>query len=144
VMAELVNVVAFRVIGNDTSVMLSARNGQLQLNAYEPLEAMAILESQRLLMNTMRAFRVKCIDGITVNRATQEANIERTVGIVTALNPVIGYEAATDLAKKAYDSGKGILEVIREEGILTEAQIEELLDPASLTGLDKSHYKQSH
>lgn len=141
VMAELVNLVAFRVIGNDTSVMLSARNGQLQLNAYEPLEAMAVLESQRLLTNTMRAFREKCIDGITVNRATQEANIERTVGIVTALNPVIGYEAATELARKAYASGKGIIEVIREEGILSEDQIEELLDPASLTGLDKSRYR---
>jgi aspartate ammonia-lyase len=141
VMAELVNLVAFRVIGNDTAVMLSARNGQLQLNAYEPLEAMAILESQRLLTNTMRAFREKCIEGITVNRATQQANIERTVGIVTALNPVIGYEAATELARKAYSSGKGILEVIREEGTLTEEQIEELLDPASLTGLDKNRHQ---
>jgi aspartate ammonia-lyase len=141
VMAELVNLVAFRVIGNDTSVMLSAKAGQLQLNAYEPLEAMAVLESQRLLTNTMRAFREKCVDGITVNEATLEANIERTVGIVTALNPVIGYDRATELAKEAYASDKGILEVIREQGVLTEEQIEEILDPANLTGLDKRNYK---
>ena len=114
VMAELVNVVAFRVIGNDTSVMLSAKAGQLQLNAYEPLEAMAILDSQRLMTNTMRTRREKCVDGITVNEATLVTNIERTVGIVTALNPVIGYEAATELAREAYASDKGILEGIRE------------------------------
>ena len=141
VMAELVNLVAFRVIGNDTSVMLSAKAGQLQLNAYEPLEAMAIIESQRLMTNTMRAFREKCVAGITVNEATLQANIERTVGIVTALNPVIGYDEATELAREAYSSGKGILEVIREKGILTEEQIEEILDPATLTGLDKRQYK---
>ena len=66
---------------------------------------------------------------------------ERTVGIVTALNPVIGYDAATELAKEAYSSGKGILEVIREKGILTEEQIEEMLEPGNLTGLDKRNYK---
>ncbi len=141
VMAELVNLVAFRVIGNDTSVMLSAKAGQLQLNAYEPLEAMAVLDSQSLLVNTMRAFREKCIDGISLNETTLNENIERTVGIVTALNPVIGYEEATALAKEAYSSGKGILEVIREHNVLTEKQIEELLDPATLTGLDKRKYQ---
>jgi aspartate ammonia-lyase len=141
VMVELVNLVAFRVIGNDTSVMLSASAGQLQLNAYEPLEAMAVLDSQSLMINTMRALREKCINGITLNEATLNANIERTVGIVTALNPVIGYEEATALAKEAYSSGKGILEVIREHNILDEKQIQELLDPATLTGLDKRKYK---
>jgi aspartate ammonia-lyase len=141
VMAELVNLVAFRVIGNDTSVMMSAQSGQLQLNAYEPLEAIAILDSQNLLINTMMAFREKCVSGITANEATLEANIERTVGIVTALNPVIGYERATELAREAYKTDKGILEIIREHNVLTEEQIEEVLDPASLTGLDKKQYK---
>ena len=141
VMAELINLVSFRVIGNDTSVMLAARNGQLQLNAYEPLEAIAILDSQNLLINSMRAFREKCVDGITVNEATLTATIERTVGIVTALNPVVGYDRATELAKEAYRSNKGILEVIREQKVLTEEQIAEILDPAALTGLDKSQYK---
>jgi aspartate ammonia-lyase len=137
VIPELVNVVAFRVMGNDQAVALAAHHGQLQLNAYEPVEAIAILESQTLLANTMRTLREKCVTGITVNRTTLEEDIERTVGIVTALNPVIGYERATELAKEAYASGKGILELIREKKILTEAQIREILDPAALTGLDR-------
>ena len=141
VIAELVNVVAFRVIGNDLSVTLAAQNGQLQLNAYEPIESIAILESQVLLANTMRTLRERCIDGITVNRETLEGDIERTVGIVTALNPVIGYDRATELAKEAYESGKGILELVREKGILTDQQIEELLDPTALTGLDVESYR---
>ncbi len=142
VMAELVNLVSFRVLGNDLSVALAARNGQLQLNAYEPLEAIAVLDSQRLLSNTMKAFRTQCVDGITANTETLEADIERTVGIVTALNPVIGYEKATELAAEAYRSNKGILQVIREQNILTEQQIKDILDPAALTGLDKKQYQQ--
>ncbi len=141
VMPELVNLVSFRVIGNDLSVTLAARNGQLQLNAYEPLVAIAVLESQRLLANTMQTFRTRCVDGITVNADTLEAYIERTVGIVTALNPVIGYDRATELAKEAYSTNKGILEIVREKKILTEAQIEDILSPAALTGLDKKQYK---
>jgi len=141
VIPELVNVVAFRVVGNDLAVTLAAQHGQLQLNAYEPVEAIAILESQTLLANTMRTLRDSCIVGITVNRETLDGDIERTVGIVTALNPVIGYDRATELAKEAYDSGKGILELVREKGILTEEQIEELLDPVALTGLDVESYQ---
>ena len=141
VIAELMNLVSYRVIGNDLSVTLAARNGQLQLNAYEPLEAIAILESQRLLTNAMRTLREKCVDGITVNRDTLETYIQRTVGIVTALNPVIGYERATELAAEAYRTNKGILEIVREKKILSEAQIEGILDPSALTGLDKTKYK---
>jgi aspartate ammonia-lyase len=140
VMPEVLNVVAFRVIGNDLAVTLAAREGQLQLNAYEPLVAIAILESQDLLEHVMAAFRTQCVDGITVNEATLARNIEQTVGIVTALNPVIGYERASELAAEAYRSGKGILEIVREKQILTDAQIRALLDPAKLTGLDRGAY----
>jgi len=86
--------------------------------------------------------RTKCIDGITLNEKTLERYIETTVGIVTALNPVVGYEKATELANEAYKSGKGILQIIREKKILSEAQIKELLDPVKLTGLDKSKYQR--
>ncbi|HET9062785.1 MAG TPA: aspartate ammonia-lyase [Candidatus Binatia bacterium] len=141
VMPELANLVAFRVTANDLAVTLAAQHGQLQLNAYEPLAGSAILESQLLLRNVADALRTKCIDGITVNEDILDAYIERTVGIVTALNPVIGYEKTTELAAEAYSSGKGILELVREKKILTEAQIGELLDPLSLTGLDPSMYK---
>jgi len=140
VMPEVMNIVAFRVMGNDYSVTLAAHSGQLQLNAYEPLAGIAVMESQSLLYNTSIAFRTKCIDGITTNEKVLSRYMETTVGIVTALNPVLGYEKATELAGEAYKSGKGILEIIREKKILTEAQIKDLLDPVKLTGLDKSKY----
>ena len=140
VMPEVMNIVAFRVMGNDYSVSLAAHSGQLQLNAYEPLAGLAVIESQALLFSTSIAFRTKCIDGITVNEKELSRYMETTVGIVTALNPVLGYEKATELANEAYKSGKGILEIIREKKVLTEQQIKELLDPVKLTGLDKSKY----
>ncbi|MGA7460191.1 MAG: aspartate ammonia-lyase [Candidatus Korobacteraceae bacterium] len=143
VIPELVNVIAFRVIGNDYTVSLAADHGQLQLNAYEPIEGLAILESQNLLYRASIALRSKCVDGITVNEKMLQHYLETTVGIVTALNPIIGYEKATELATEAYASNKGILEIIREKHILTEQQINELLDPVKLTGLDTSKYSPS-
>jgi aspartate ammonia-lyase len=141
VMPELVNLVAFRVTANDLAVALSAQHGQLQLNAYEPLAGLAVLESQKLLINTAGSFRTSCVDGITANERVLEEYLERTVGIVTALNPVIGYDKATELAAEAYRTDKGILQIVREKGVLTEAQIQELLDPEKLTGLDPSVYQ---
>ena len=140
VIPELVNIVAFRVMANDYAVDLGAHTGQLELNAYEPLAGLAVIESQALLYRTSITFREKCIDGITVNRRVLDHYMETTVGIVTALNPIIGYEKATELADEAYKSNKGILEIIREKHVLTEAQIQQLLDPAKLTGLDKEKY----
>jgi aspartate ammonia-lyase len=142
VVPEVVNIVAFRVIGNDYAVTLAAHSGQLQLNAYEPLAGLASIESQALLHNVSVLLRTKCVDGITVNEKVLEHYLETTVGIVTALNPVLGYEKATELANEAYKSGKGILEVIREKKVLTEAQIKELLDPIKLTNLDPAKYKK--
>jgi aspartate ammonia-lyase len=142
VIPEVMNIIAFRVMGNDYSVSIAAHHGQLQLNAYEPLAGLAVIESQSLLYRGSVALRTKCIDGITVNEKTLARYMETTVGIVTALNPVLGYEKSTELAAEAYKSGKGILEIIREKKILTEPQIKELLDPVKLTGLDKTMYKK--
>ncbi|MFL6351383.1 MAG: aspartate ammonia-lyase [Bryobacteraceae bacterium] len=142
VIPELVNLVAFRVMGNDYTVTLAAHSGQLQLNAYEPVEGVAMMESQHLLHTASIAFRTQCVDGITVNDKVLSHYMETTVGIVTALNPVLGYEKATELAGEAYKSGKGILEVIREKKVLTDAQIADILDPVKLTKLDKSMYKK--
>ena len=141
VVPEVMNLVAFRVMGNDFVVTLAAHSGQLQLNAYEPVEGVAMMESQTLLFNTSMLFRTKCIDGIVVNEKQLAHYMETTVGIVTALNPVLGYDKATELAQEAYSSGKGILEIIREKHLLTEQQIKELLDPAKLTGLDNRNIK---
>jgi aspartate ammonia-lyase len=141
VIPELVNIIAFRVIGNDASVGFAAHSGQLQLNAYEPLAGLAVLESQQLLDRGSMALREKCVDGIAVNEKVLARYMETTVGIVTALNPVLGYEKATELANEAYKSGKGILQIIREKKILSEAQIKELLDPVKLANQDKSKYR---
>jgi aspartate ammonia-lyase len=142
VVPEVINIIAVRVMGNDYAVTLAAHSGQLQLNAYEPLEGIAMMESQHLLYTGSQLLRTKCVDGITVNEKVLEHYMTTTIGIVTALNPVLGYEKATELAAEAQKSGKGILEVIREKKVLTEAQITELLDPVKLTNLDKSKYPQ--
>jgi aspartate ammonia-lyase len=142
VIPELVNLVAFRVMGNDFTVNMAAHSGQLQLNAYEPVEGVAMMESQHLLNNTSRTFRTKCVDGITLNEKVLAHYLETTVGIVTALNPVVGYEKATELAAEAYKSGKGILEIIRERKILDEKQIADLLDPVKLSNLHRIKYQK--
>ena len=137
VMPELMNLVTFKVMGNDFTVTLAAHSGLLQLNAYEPVEAIAIMESQALFYKTLPLFRTQCIEGITANKDVQKRNIDRSVGIVTALNPVLGYEKTTELAKEALATNKGILELIREKKLLTEAEIEKLLDPATMTQVKK-------
>ncbi|HXV77472.1 MAG TPA: aspartate ammonia-lyase [Candidatus Polarisedimenticolaceae bacterium] len=142
VVPEVMNIIAFRVMGNDYAVTLAAHSGQLQLNAYEPLAGLASMESQHLLHHGSMLFREKCIDGITVNEQVLAHYMTTTVGIVTALNPVLGYEKATELAAEAYESGKGILEIIREKKVLTEEQIAELLDPVKLTNLDPAIYQK--
>ncbi|HTQ65552.1 MAG TPA: aspartate ammonia-lyase [Puia sp.] len=133
VMAELMNEVCYKAIGNDGTVTIASQDGLLQLNAYEPVVAVAIMESQGLFFKTLPLFRANCIEGITVNKDVQNKYINRSVGIVTALNPVLGYDKTTELAKEALKSGKGILELIREKKLLTEQQIKELLDPVKLT-----------
>jgi aspartate ammonia-lyase len=143
VMPEMVNLVAFRVMGNDTTVTIAAHSGQLQLNAYEPIEGLVIMESQDLMHNASRALRTLCVDGIVVDEKVLANYMETTVGIVTALNPIIGYDKASELAREAYQSGKGILEIVREQHVLTEQQIKELLDPVKLTNLDRNNYQQS-
>jgi aspartate ammonia-lyase len=133
VMPELMNQVCYKVMGNDATVTIASRDGLLQLNAYEPVVATAIMESQALFYKLMPLFRKNCIDGITANEEVLKHYLETTIGIVTALNPVLGYEKQQQLAK-ALESGKGILELIREKKLLTEDQIKKLLDPVALTG----------
>jgi len=133
VMPELMNLVCFKAIGNDVTVTMASQDGLLQLNAYEPVVAVAIFETQGLFFKTFPLFRKNCIEGITVNTKTQQRNMERSIGLVTALNPVLGYEKTTELAKEALEKDKGILELIREKKLLTEQQIKDLMDPAKMT-----------
>jgi len=130
----LMTQVSFTVIGNDVVVSLAQQGGLLQLNAYEPVAAAAILESQRLLLHTLPTLRTKCVEGIAANRGVNRAHFERSVGIVTALNPVLGYEKTTELAAEAMRTDKNVLDLVREQNLLTEDQINQLMDVKALTG----------
>ena len=141
VIPELMALISYRVMGNDVTVNIAASDGDLQLNAYEPVVGLTIFESQKLLTNTMKTFREQCIDGITINEEIHARNLETTIGIVTALNPVLGHHVGDELAKEAQESGKGILELVREKKLLTEEQIEDIFSAENLTGLDESIYE---
>ncbi|HWR94986.1 MAG TPA: aspartate ammonia-lyase [Flavobacterium sp.] len=141
VIPELMALISYRVMGNDVTVNFAASDGDLQLNAYEPVAGLAIFESQKLLTNGMKAFREQCTDGITINEKVDARNLEITIGIVTALNPKLGHHVGDELAKEAMATGKGIIELVREKKLLTEEEIKVILSPENMTGLDKSKYK---
>jgi aspartate ammonia-lyase len=134
VIPEVVNMVCFRVIGSDHTISMAAEAGQLQLNVFEPVIAACIFEAQTMFINAVRTLRVQCVDGITANADVCRHYVEYSIGTVTALNPVIGYDRATELAAEATKTGRGILELIREKRILSERQIAEVLDPMAMTG----------
>ena len=134
VIPEVVNMVCFRVIGSDQTISMAAEGGQLQLNVFEPVIAACIFEAQTMFINAARTLRVHCVDDITANAEVCRHYVDYSIGTVTALNPVIGYDNTTALAAEAARTNRGILELIREKGILTEKQISELLDPVAMTG----------
>ena len=134
VIPEVVNMVCFRVIGSDLTVSMAAEGGQLQLNVFEPVIAACIFEAQTMFINAARTLRVHCVEGITANADVCRHYVDYSIGTVTALNPVIGYDRSTALAAEAMKTGRGILELIREKKILSEKQIAEVLDPAAMTG----------
>jgi aspartate ammonia-lyase len=134
VIPEVVNMVCFRVIGSDLTVSLAAEGGQLQLNVFEPVIAACIFEAQTMFINAARTLRVHCVEGITANPDVCRHYVEYSIGTVTALNPVIGYERATELAAEAMRTGRGILELVREQKVLSEERIAEVLDPVAMTG----------
>jgi aspartate ammonia-lyase len=136
VIPEVVNMVCFRVIGNDQTISMAAEAGQLQLNVFEPVIAACIFEAQTMFVNAMRTLREHCIEGITANPDVCLHNVNYSIGTVTALNPVIGYERASELAAEATRTGRGILELVREKAILSEKQLGEVLDPMTMTGQD--------
>jgi aspartate ammonia-lyase len=134
VIPEVVNMVCFRVIGSDLTVSLAAEGGQLQLNVFEPVIAACIFEAQTMFINAAGTLRVHCVDGITANADICRHYVEFSIGTVTALNTVIGYDRATELAAEAMRTGRGILELVRERRVLTEDEIARVLDPVAMTG----------
>ncbi|MEP6835978.1 MAG: aspartate ammonia-lyase [Gemmatimonas sp.] len=133
VIPEVVNQVCFDVIGGDVTVTMAAEGGQLQLNAFEPVIAYRLLRSIDTMRNACLVLRERCVNGITANVERMRYFVEHSIGIVTALVPVIGYEAATDIAKTALDSGRGVFDLVLERGLLTRAQLDTILNPAAMT-----------
>ncbi|MGV2292508.1 aspartate ammonia-lyase [Trinickia sp. YCB016] len=133
VIPEVVNQIAFEVIGNDVTVSFAAEAGQLQLNAFEPIIAHSLFKSVAHLRAGCLTLASKCVDGITANRDRLRALVENSIGIVTALNPYIGYTNATQVAQEALVSGRSVAEVVIEKGLLTREQLDEILQPALLT-----------
>ncbi|MFY0665634.1 MAG: aspartate ammonia-lyase [Natronospirillum sp.] len=132
VIPEAVNQVAYQVIGNDLAITMAAENGQLQLNVMEPLIAYKILESMRLLRRAMDMLRERCIDGITANRERCRELVASSIGLITALNPYIGYDNATRIAKEALESGRSVLDLVLEDGLLTAEELDEFLKPENM------------
>ena len=133
VIPEVVNQVCFEVIGGDVTVTMAAEAGQLQLNAFEPIIAYRLLRGIDMLRNACTVLRERCVTGITANPDRMRYFVEHSIGIVTALVPVLGYEVATDIAKTALASGRGVFDLVLERELLTRAQLDDILNPAAMT-----------
>ncbi len=133
VIPEVVNQVCFKVIGNDLTVTFAAEAGQLELNVMEPVIVQSILESIEFLTKAMDSLREKCVDGITANEDVCSEMVKNSIGIVTALNPYIGYKNSTKVAKEALASGKSVYELVLEKELLTKEKLDQILDPKNMT-----------
>ena len=133
VIPEVVNQIAFEVIGNDVTVSFAAEAGQLQLNAFEPIIAHSLFKSVTHLRNGCLTLAERCVTGITANRERLRAVVENSIGVVTALNPYIGYANATAVAQEALTTGRSVYELVLEKKLLSKAQLEEILQPDVLT-----------
>jgi aspartate ammonia-lyase len=133
VIPEVVNQIALEVIGNDVTITLAAEAGQLQLNAFEPIIGHSLYKSIGHLRNGCLVLAHRCIDGITANRERLRQIVENSVGIVTALNPYIGYTNAVSVAQEALGTGRSVYQIVLARKLLDEAQLKHILQPAMLT-----------
>jgi aspartate ammonia-lyase len=133
VIPEVVNQIAFEVIGNDVTVSFAAEAGQLQLNAFEPVIAYSLFKSLKHLRQGCLTLLENCVNGITANREHLRRSVENSIGIVTALNPYIGYANATAVAQEAHASGGSVYEIVLAKGLLSKKQLDEILKPEVLT-----------
>lgn len=137
VIPEVTNQVCFKVIGNDTAICMAAEAGQLQLNVMEPVIVECILESISWLTNAINTLNNKCVKGITVNKERNLNTVKNSIGIVTALNPHIGYKNSTKIAKEALETGRGIYDLVLEHGILSKEQLDDILNPENMLASHK-------
>jgi len=133
VIPEVVNQVAFQVIGNDLTITMAAEAGQLQLNVMEPIISFAIFESLDMLTAAVKTLSERCIRGITVNDERCRDMVEGSIGLVTAVVPALGYEAASDIAKEALSTNRSVREIILERGLLSAEDLDRLLSPEAMT-----------
>ncbi|WAL94138.1 aspartate ammonia-lyase [Streptomyces sp. Je 1-369] len=134
VIPEVVNQVAFEVIGNDITITMAAEAGQLQLNAFEPIILHSLAKSITSLRAACLTLAERCVTGITANTEVLRASVETSIGLVTALNPHIGYTAATEIAQEALSTGRGVAELVLERGLLPAERLAELLTPERVAG----------
>ncbi|HEX2094405.1 MAG TPA: aspartate ammonia-lyase [Longimicrobiaceae bacterium] len=133
VIPEVVNMVCFQVVGNDLTITMAAEAGQLQLNVFEPVIAFNLFQSVDMLTRGAVVLRERCVVGITANRERMLRMVHDSIGLVTALVPYIGYERSTEVAKEALVTGRGVYELVREKGWLSQEQLEDILSPAAMT-----------
>lgn len=132
VIPEVMNQISYKVIGNDMCVAMSAEAAQMELNAMEPVMAQCCFESAEIMMNGFDTLRVNCIDGIKANEDACRSYVRNSIGIVTALNPIIGYKNSTKIAKKALETGGSVYDLVIEEGILTKEELDTILSPENM------------
>ncbi len=133
VIPEVVNQIAFKVIGNDLTVTMAAEAGQLELNVMEPVLGQSLFESINILRRGCITLADKCVSGITANADRCRTMVEHSIGLVTALNPYIGYEKATSIAKEALESNRSVYDIVLEKGYLTQEELEDILRPENMT-----------
>jgi aspartate ammonia-lyase len=133
VIPEVVNQIAFEVIGNDVTVSFAAEAGQLQLNAFEPIIAHSLFKSVTHLRNGCLVLAERCVRGISANRERLRALVDNSIGVVTALNPYIGYANATQIAQEALATGRSVAELVLARGLLSRERLAEILQPDVLT-----------
>lgn len=132
VIPEVVNQIAFKVIGNDLTVTMGAEAGQLELNVMEPVIVQSIFESIEMLVNGMKTFKYRCVDGISANEKRCKEMVQNSIGIVTALNPVLGYETCSKLAKEALNNERSVYDLVIEKGLLSKKELDKLLMPENM------------
>lgn len=137
VIPEAMNQTCFKVIGNDLTVTMAAESGQLQLNVMEPVIAYSLLESVHILMNAMDCLRINCVDGITANEQHCKDMVLNSIGIVTALNPYIGYKNSTKVAKEALEKNLSVYDLVLENKLLSKEKLDEILNPQNMLGPHK-------
>jgi aspartate ammonia-lyase len=132
IIPEVVNQVAFEVIGNDVTVTMAAEAGQLELNVMEPVIAYNLFTSIDMLGRACRTLADRCVSGITANRERTRKMVEHSIGLVTALNPIIGYDKSSEVARAALASGRSVYEIVLEKGYLTKQELDDLLSPENM------------